>query len=104
MACYPELVADKNRILTLLNDRIDEIRTHGVVSLSLFGSFARNESTPDSDVDLLVDFGHPATFDQYMELKLYLEDLLGMRVDLVTLGGLRPRLRPRIEAEAIRVA
>ena len=97
-------MTDKNRILTLLNDRIDEIRTHGVVSLSLFGSFARNQPRPDSDVDLLVDFGRPATFDQYMDLKLYLEDLLGMRVDLVTLGGMRPRLRPRIEAEAIRVA
>ncbi len=97
-------MVDKRRILTLLEDRIGEIRAHGVVSLSLFGSFARNQPRQDSDVDLLVDFGGPATFDQYMDLKLYLEDLLGMRVDLVTLGGLRPRLRPRIEAEAIRVA
>jgi len=97
-------VIDKDRILDLLNERIDKIRAHGVVSLSLFGSFARNQSTPGSDVDLLVDFGGPATFDQYMGLKLYLEDLLGTRVDLVTRGGLRPRIRPRVEAEAIRVA
>ena len=95
---------DKNRVLDLLNDRIDAIRAHGVVSLSLFGSFARGRPTPDSDVDLLVDFGGPATFDQYMGLKLYLEDLLGTQVDLVTRGGLRPRIRPLIEAEAIRVA
>jgi uncharacterized protein len=95
---------DRDRVLKLLGDRIEPIRAHGVVSISLFGSFARNQATTDSDVDLLVDFGSPATFDQTMDLKLYLEDLLGTRVDLVTRGGLRPRIRPRVEAEAIRVA
>lgn len=56
-----------------------------------------------SDVDLLVDFPSPS-FEQYMDLKLALEDLLSSRVDLVTRRGLRPELRQRIEQEAIPLA
>ena len=76
----------------------------GATSLSLFGSVARNEASPDSDVDILVDFPAPPTFDQYMGLKLRLEDLLGRRTDLVTRRGLRPHARHSIETEALRVA
>lgn len=55
-------------------------------------------------MDLLVAFEGLPTFDRYMGLKLFLEDLLGRRVDLVTEDALRPELRPAIEREAIRVA
>ena len=57
-----------------------------------------------SDVDLLVDFPSSPSFEQYMDLKLALEDLLSARVDLVTRRGLRPELRQRIEQEAIPLA
>ena len=57
-----------------------------------------------SDVDLLVDFPTSPSFEQYMDLKLTLEDLLRARVDLVTRRGLRPELRQRIEQEAIPLA
>jgi uncharacterized protein len=76
----------------------------GVRALIRFGSIARNEATSASDVDVLVDFGGPATFAQYMDLRLYLEDLLGTKVDLVTERDLRPRVRPYVERDAIRVA
>ena len=76
----------------------------GVRSLSLFGSVARDEATAESDVDILVDFGEPASFDAYMDLKFYLEDLLGARVDLVTERGLKPGVRPYVQRDAIRVA
>lgn len=55
-------------------------------------------------MDLLVDFDGPPAFDLYMDTKFYLEDLLGRRVDLVTVGGLKPRVRPFVERELIRVA
>ena len=76
----------------------------GVRDLSVFGSFARDEARADSDLDVLVDFDGPATFDGFMGLRALLEDTLGVRVDLVTRSALRPRLKARIEAEARRVA
>lgn len=76
----------------------------GVRELAVFGSVARGEASEASDLDVLVDFVGPATFDGYMGLKLFLEDSLGVKVDLVTRAALKPRLRERIEAEARRVA
>jgi predicted nucleotidyltransferase len=76
----------------------------GVETLSIFGSVARDEATDASDIDVLVDFDGPATFDRFMGLKLYLEDALGVPVDLATRRALKPQMRPRIEAEALRVA
>ena len=95
---------DHARIQKTILDRIDEIRAHGVVSISLFGSVVRGEATLESDIDVLVEFDGPVTFDRYMGLKLFLEDLLGAKVDLVTPRSLKPRIRPQIEAEAVRVA
>ena len=72
-------------------------------SLAVFGSVARGEAGPESDVDILVEFEGRATFDRYMGLKFFLEDLLGRRADLVTRKALKPRLRPYVEREAIYV-
>ena len=76
----------------------------GVRALSVFGSLARGEAAPDSDIDLLVDFDGPADFDRFMDLKERLEAVLGVQVDLVTRKALRPALRESIEREAVRVA
>jgi uncharacterized protein len=76
----------------------------GVVSLGLFGSAARGDMAANSDIDVLVEFSGPATFDGYMDLKDYLQDLLGRPVDLVTRKALRPALRARIAAEIVNVA
>jgi hypothetical protein len=57
-----------------------------------------------SDVDVLVEFDGPATFDHYMDLKFFLENLFGTRVDLVTREAVKPRMRPSIEKELIHVA
>jgi len=96
-----------NRILILeaLAERQQEIAArYGVKRLALFGSAARDELGPSSDVDVLVEFTGPATFGAYMDLKFYLEDLLGRPVDLVTDKAVRDELRPYIEKEMIRVA
>ena len=79
-------------------------RRNHIRKLSFFGSVLRSDFAPDSDVDVLVEFNGPATFDRYMGLKLFLEELLQTRVDLVTQRALKPRMRPRVEQEAVYVA
>ncbi|MBI2383149.1 MAG: nucleotidyltransferase family protein [Gammaproteobacteria bacterium] len=95
----------RDELLKLLQQHSAELHAKfGVKELYLFGSHARNEAREDSDVDFLVEFGGRPTFDGYMDLKFFLEDLLHKRIDLVTRGALRPRLRPTIERDAIHVA
>jgi len=94
---------DKEETIRRLVEHRQELVRFGVKSLALFGSMARDEARPTSDVDLLVEFEGQATFDQYMDLKFYLEQLLGCRVDLVTRKALKSRLRPAVEKEALYV-
>ena len=91
-------------ILSRLRVHLPELKELGVRHLSLFGSIARGDATSDSDIDVLVDFGAAPTFDQYMDVKIALEDLLGRPVDLVTVTGLRDEVRPYVEREALSVA
>jgi len=92
------------RALKLIRTHKAEFSPLGVKSLAIFGSTARDEATSQSDVDILVDFVGPATFDRYMDLKFLLEEILGQPVDLVTRQALKPRLIPQIEKEAVYVA
>ena len=75
----------------------------GVTGLALFGSYARDQATDGSDVDILVRFDGPATSRTYFGVQFYIEDLLGRPVDLVTEKALRPELRPYVEQEAVHV-
>ena len=75
----------------------------GVTGLTLFGSVARDEAGPDSDVDLLVEFDRPVGLFRFLELQSHLEDLLRCGVDLGTPRSLKPRIRERVLAEAVRV-
>ena len=78
-----------------------EIRRLGVRRLALFGSMARGEARPDSDVDLLVEFAPgQKSFDRFVSLAELLERLLGRPVELVTLESLSPFIGPHILAEA----
>ena len=76
---------------------------YGVTDLALFGSMVRDTAGVGSDVDILVSFDGPATSERFFGVQFFLEDLLGRSVDLVTDRGLRPELRPLIEAEAVHV-
>ena len=90
--------------LALLSRHKPEMhRRFGVRSLALFGSRAREQARPDSDIDILVEFDGAATSARYFGLQFYLEDLLSVSVDLVTTKALRPQLRPFIERDAIHV-
>jgi len=97
------IIMRKEEVIQRLAAHRQELVRFGVKSLALFGSVARDEARPTSDVDLLVEFEGRATFDQYMDLKLYLEQLLGCQVDLVTRKALKPRLRPVVEEEVLYV-
>ncbi len=94
----------RTRILETLRALQPELERHGVSSLSLFGSMARGEDGPDSDVDILVEFGRPAGLFDFVRVRRRLEDALGRRVDLVTPDALRPTMRAAILRDAVRAA
>ena len=95
----------RDQVLKLLREnKAEVVARFGVKRLALFGSTARDEAGDDSDVDLLVAFLEPATFDGYFGLKFHLESLLGRDVDLVCEDAVRPRLKSRIERDAVNVA
>ena len=94
----------RDDVLAMLRADAQHLLAFGVRALFLFGSVARDEARTDSDIDLLVDFAGSPTYRGYMGLKFHLEDMLGCRVDLVTRNGLRSRVLPAVEREAIRVA
>lgn len=87
-------------ILALLEHNAEAIRGHGVRRLGLFGSAARGTAGDGSDLDFVVEF-EQKSFDAYMDLKAYLEGLLGRRVDLVVAEVIKPRLRDTILGEAL---
>lgn len=96
---------NRQAVLTRLKGSVEEIRQRfSVKSLSIFGSIARDEAIDNSDVDVLVAFNQKASFDIFMDLKFYLEELLGTSIDLVTDKALRPQVRRSIEGEMIHVA
>ena len=97
-------VATKEEIVRrILNER-EKLALFGVVSIGLFGSFARGEQTPSSDIDILVEFDREKhTFDNFMEVSFLLEDLLGRKVEVVTPEGLSPHIGPHILREVERV-
>jgi predicted nucleotidyltransferase len=88
------------KILDILVSNEAKIKGFGVRSLSLFGSFARGDETSESDLDFLVEF-ELKSFDAYMDLKFFLEDLFDRHVDLVLADGIKPSLRATILGEAI---
>ena len=91
-------------VLAVLSDHQEELRELGVKSLAVFGSVVRDEAGPTSDVDLLAEFNRPFGFFKFVEVKDYLESILGCAVDLATPDGLHPALRDRILGEALRAA
>lgn len=94
------MVETKEQILALLQAHQLELRRFGVRRCGLFGSFARNESHHQSDVDILVEFEpEQKTFDHFMQLAFFLEDLLGRKVDLITTESLSPYIGPHILRE-----
>jgi predicted nucleotidyltransferase len=93
-------VQTKDQVLTLLQEHQPELQRFGVKRCGVFGSFVRNEPQDQSDVDILVEF-EPGqkTFDHFMHLAFFLEDLFGRKVDLITTESLSPYIGPHILRE-----
>lgn len=100
-----EPIQDKDNLLFVLKANGTKIKSYGVESLRLFGSFAQGVPTPESDVDLLVGFNpQQKSYDNFMDLSFFLEDLLGRKVELVTPQSLSKYIGPRILKSAEYVA
>lgn len=93
-----------DQVSGLIKAHQKELEKFKVKTLSVFGSVARNEAGPESDIDILVEFDGSVTFDRYISLKIFLEDLLKSPVDLVTRSSVREQLKPSVEGDARRVA
>jgi len=98
---------NRNHALKIIAEHRDKLaRDFGIKSLALFGSVVRNEATPTSDVDLLVEFeNRPVGLFHLSRTQHYLEGILGVsKVDLVLRDSIKPALRERILQEAIHAA
>ena len=95
---------DKEHVIAKLRAHERQLKEAGIVRLSLFGSTARGEAGPDSDVDLLAAFNETRrlTLLDVVGLELQLSDLLGCPVDLAEEGKLKPRVQKSVEAEVVR--
>lgn len=97
----------KETVLRQLSNNLEKLQVVGVQKIGIFGSVARGEDRGDSDVDILVEFA--PEMDRFRNLNAVcdiLDEILGERYDLVTVGGLSPYLGPKIlkEAEYVEVA
>lgn len=84
----------QNKILPILKEE-------GVLRSSIFGSFARGDNRPDSDVDILVELGKPTGFFGFVRLQRKLEEILGRKVDLLTYKSIYPPLKKYIERDEV---
>ena len=94
-----------NDLLEILNSKKKFLlKKFGVIDLAVFGSYAKNEQSENSDIDIYVEMKKEfKTFDNFMELRFFLEEMLGRKVDLVIKDSIREELKPKIFMEAIHV-
>ena len=95
---------NRDEVQRRLSENREELAALGVRDLYRFGSVARGEARVDSDVDLLVEFDRAVGLLQFFRVQQRLSELLGRPVDLVMKDAIKPQLRARILAEAVRAA
>ena len=101
--CAMLTAMDRDQILDRLRDHAPDLRRHGVVRAALFGSTARGEAQPDSDIDILVELDPEAPIDllAYVGIVQFIEDLFPTAVDVANRAALRPLVRPSVERDAV---
>jgi len=92
----------RDRAIAILKLHQEKLKDFRVKSLDLFGSVARDEARPDSDVDLLVEFDRPVGLFTFLRLQRYLETILDCSVDLGTTDSLKDYLREPVLKEIVR--
>jgi predicted nucleotidyltransferase len=92
----------RKEILSVFSNHKEQMAEFGVQELMLFGSAATDTLTPQSDVDVIVQFSQ-TTYRGYLEFKAFLENRLHRNVDLLTLAGVRGRLKQEVERDLIHV-
>jgi predicted nucleotidyltransferase len=93
-------ISTKKELIDLIISNSQRLKKYGVLRIGLFGSFARNEPTSSSDIDLLVEFeSDKKTFDNFIELAYFLEDATDRGIDIVTPESLSPYIGPHILSE-----
>jgi len=94
------VIESKNNVHEIIITYQEKIKKYGVRKLGLFGSFVRSEQNPESDIDLLVEFEQDKkTFDNFIHLNFFLEEVLSRRVELITTDSLSPYIGPHILKE-----
>ena len=94
------MVTKKTEIFEILDELKDNLKELGVRRIGLFGSFARNDSTSESDVDVIVSFlpGYKS-YDTFFQLAELLEEHFGRKVEVITEESLSPYLKKEIEKD-----
>lgn len=92
-----------DQILKLKQKIVPVLQKNGVISSSIFGSYARGEERPNSDIDLLVEMAPNSTIIDLSGLKQDLEEALSKKVDVVTTGAINSRLKPYIEKDLVSI-
>lgn len=94
----------KEDVLKKLQANLPEIRSRfGIETIGIFGSVARGEDTPESDVDILYKFAYDdeVTTDQFLSFAAYLENLFGRRTDLISIDYIDPYIKAYVKRDAI---
>lgn len=90
----------RQEIMAQIRQHDDFLIAHGVRRIGIFGSHARGEARAESDIDLIVEFdAGKKSYDNFIELCFFLEELLGRKVDLLTPESLSPFIRPYVEKD-----
>lgn len=90
-------------ISTITRAAVPILKKHGVIRASLFGSAARGEMNRDSDIDILIEIPKDRDLFAFMDIQFDLEDTLGTKIDLVEYDHIKPRLKPFILKDQIRI-
>ncbi len=94
---------DRDEVIATLRAHEADLRGRGVLHAALFGSLARGEAGPESDIDLMIEIAPDAPVDAfaYVAITRFLEDMFPVKVDVAEREGLKPLVRPNVERDAI---
>jgi hypothetical protein len=85
----------------LYNNIVDYLRAKGATKVAVFGSYVRNEETPDSDIDVLVDFNREIGLMEFVRIERELSEFINIRVDLVMDGSINPLIQKYVDRDIL---